>query len=214
MFTAEFSLETLYHAMYLAFVYSLLAFGASIYRQLLDDFSIQDIKLGEDMYFSYDPLMMLWMLSFVVFAGLFEWIALEWSEPRVELYCVPLMAMINAVQVYYRMSQQRLQIKTLGLVGRDVFEERFRVINYDQIHLVEVLQDPVWNVVMMYYTEHEDDTGKDVKIFRRRMTRRMLPKLVTALENKTTAKIFTSTSKRTPLPPNTDGEQLSGGYHD
>jgi hypothetical protein len=103
---------------------------------------------------------------------------------------MPLSLGINFVQFFYRMHQQRLQIKTLGMVGRNIFEEGWRLVRYEYIHLVEVETDPVWDTVILYYTEKEDATGKEVKESRRRMTHGMRKELVRTLEIRTQAKIF------------------------
>ena|GEM_PF-6568855 len=190
----NFDPRVLSYACFLAFIYALLALGASAYRQILDDFAAKDVKLGEDLDTSYDPFMMVILCGILALTALFTWIALAWSEARIELYVVPLCLLINFMQFYYRMHQQRLQIKTLGLVGRTIFEEGWRIVRYDNIHLVEVEQDPIWDTVVMYYTEKADATGKDAIEFRRRMTHRMRKELIEALEMRTSAKIFTKES--------------------
>jgi hypothetical protein len=189
------------HACFLAFIYALLALGASAYRQVLDDFAAKEVKLGEDLGISYDPLMMLILGGIILLVSVFTWTALAWSEPRIELYVVPLCLLINFMQFYYRMYQQRLQIKTLGLVGRTIFEEGWRLVRYEQIHLVEVEPDPIWDTVVMYYTDKADATGKEVKEFRRRTTHRTTKELLEALETRTEAKIFRNervATKKTP----------------
>lgn len=190
----NFDPRVLSHACFLAFIYALLALGATAYRQILDDFASKELKLGEDLDISYDPFMMVILSGILALTALFTWIALAWSEPRIELYVVPLCLLINFLQFYYRMYQQRLQIKTLGLVGRTIFEEGWSIVRYDHIHLVEVEQDPLWDTVVMYYTEKVEATGKDAKEFRRRMTHRMRKELVEALTSRTNAKIFTKES--------------------
>ena len=37
-----------YHALYVGFAYSMLAFGATYYRQVVDDLNLQEVSLGED----------------------------------------------------------------------------------------------------------------------------------------------------------------------
>ncbi len=190
----NFDPRVLSHACFLAFIYALLALGASAYRQILDDFAAKNVKMGEDLDISYDPFMMVILGGILALTVLFTWIALAWNEPRIELYVVPLCLLINFMQFYYRMHQQRLQIKTLGLVGRTIFEEGWSVVSYENIHLVEVEQDPIWDTVVMYYTEKADATGKDAKEFRRRMTHSMRKVLLEALATRTSAKIFTKES--------------------
>jgi hypothetical protein len=187
----NFDPRVLAHACFLAFIYSLLAFGATAYRQFLDTFAAKDVKIGEDLDTAYDPILIAVLGVIVILIGLFTWIALAWNEARIELYVVPLSLMINFVQFYYRMHQQRLQIKTLGIVGRNVFEEGWRVVRYDQIHLIEVENDPVWDTVLMYYTEKDGDTGRDAKVFRRRLTHHARREFIPILEARTGAKVFT-----------------------
>lgn len=186
----NFDPRVLAYAFFLAFIYALLALGATAYRQILDDFAAKDVKLGEDLDVSYDPFMMVILGGIVMLMALFTWIALAWNEARIELYVVPLCLLINFMQFYYRMYQQRLQIKTLGLVGRTIFEENWRLVRYDQIHLVEVEEDPIWDSVVMYYTDKAEATGKDVLEFRRRLTHAARKELVEALQTRTDAKIF------------------------
>lgn len=190
----NFDPRVLSHACFLAFIYALLALGASAYRQILDDFAAKNVKMGEDLDISYDPFMMVILGGILALTALFTWIALAWNEPRIELYVVPLCLLINFMQFYYRMHQQRLQIKTLGLVGRTIFEEGWRVVGYENIHVVEVEQDPIWDTVVMYYTDKADATGKDAKELRRRMTHRKRKVLLEALATRTSAKIFTKES--------------------
>jgi hypothetical protein len=191
----SFDLLTFYHALYVAFAYSWLAFGATAYRQIIDNFSIKDsrlIKMGEDIYFTYDPLMMVWIASFVVLAIVSGMVAFVWmSFPHIELYCVPLGFMINIVQLWYRMKQQRLRVRTFGLIGRNIFEEGMRAIAYEHVHLIEVERDPIWSTVTIYYSdEAETEKKTDVKTLKRRILPRSLPKFLAMLEQKTTAKIF------------------------
>ncbi len=186
----NFDPKVLAYACFLAFIYSLLAFGATAFRQMLDEFAAKEVKLGEDLDTAYDPLMIGILCFIFSLILLFIYIALSWDEARIELYVMPLSLGINFVQFFYRMHQQRLQIKTLGMVGRNIFEEGWRLVRYDLIHLVEVETDPVWDTVILYYTEKEEATGKEVKEFRRRMTHSMRKELVRTLETRTTAKIF------------------------
>jgi hypothetical protein len=186
----NFDPKVLAYACFLAFIYSLLAFGATAFRQMLDEFAAKEVKLGEDLDTAYDPLMIGILCFIACLIVLFIYIALSWDEARIELYVMPLSLGINFVQFFYRMHQQRLQIKTLGMVGRNIFEEGWRLVRYEYIHLVEVETDPVWDTVILYYTEKEDATGKEVKEFRRRMTHGMRKELVRTLEIRTQAKIF------------------------
>lgn len=186
----NFDPRVLAYACFLAFIYALLALGATAYRQILDDFAAKEVKLGEDLDTSYDPFMILILSGILFLTALFIWIALAWNEARIELYVVPLCLLINFLQFYYRMYQQRLQIKTLGLVGRTIFEEGWSLVRYEQIHLVEVEEDPIWDTVVMYYTDKTNATGKDVLEFRRRLTHAARKTLVEALKTRTDAKIF------------------------
>ncbi len=197
--TTNFDLLVFWHALYVAFAYSWLAFGATAYRQYIDKYRFKDVdlmQLGEDIYYTYDPLMMYWIASFVLLAILFFFIGYIWTEEaRVERYAVPLGFTINTVQIAYRMKQQRLQIRTFGIFGRKIFEEDFRLIRYDQIHLIEVEKDPIWNIVTFYYTDPAAHDAREVHEYPRRVTGLILPKLLVTLEQKTTAKIFTKGEK-------------------
>ncbi|MCS6807710.1 MAG: hypothetical protein RML40_03365 [Bacteroidota bacterium] len=187
----NFDPRVLAYACFLAFIYALLALGATAYRQILDDVAAKDVKLGEDLDASYDPLMMVILGGIVLLAVLFTWIALAWSEARIELYVVPLCLAINFVQFYYRMHQQRLQIKTLGLVGRTIFEEGWRLVRYDQIYRVEVEHDPLWDTVIMYYADNSAHTfpTNDAGEFCRRLTHTACKALIAALQARTNAEI-------------------------
>lgn len=192
--TTNFDLTIFWHALYVAFAYSWLAFGATAYRQLIDKFRLRDkdiTRLGEDIYFSYDPLMIYWIISFILLGILFFFIGyVWWHEARIELYAVPLGFGINTVQLLYRLGQQRLYIRTFGIMGRNIFEENFHLLLYPQIHLIEVQRDPVWSTIILYYTDEADTTNRTVHVFRRRVTVFVLPKLLQILQQKTAATII------------------------
>lgn len=193
----RFDLMVFWHALFLAFVYCCLAMGATAYRQILDNIRIKEAdltRLGEDIYFCYDPLMAYWIAAFAALAVLFFFIGYVWSaEAYIERYVVPLAFLINIAQISYRMKQQRLRVRTFGFVGRSVMAEDFHTVLFAQIHLVEACKDPVWSTLILYYAAESDlEARGEVRRLKRRMTKRALAKTLATLRQKTDAKILTS----------------------
>lgn len=182
------------HALYVTLAYATLAIGATFYRQILDNSDVKEVKLGEDLLYALDPLNVLWVVILcVTFVILVVW-ALYAVPAVTKYYVIPLAVGVNIVQLSYRMRHQRLQVKTLGCIGRSLFEERFKAIRYNNIHVVDVEESAFWYIVIVYYTEQTSDTDRnkpdEVKEFHRRISRFALDGFLQAIRSGSDAKIF------------------------
>lgn len=173
------------HACYVAFVYALIAWGATFYRQFLDDLDVKEaVRLGEDLYFAYDPLGILLILVLCVFFCTFAALALYVFPLEVRYYVIPLAFGVNVAQLGYRYHRQRFVIKTLGMVGKNIYlERRFRVVPYRAVKSVEYIREPMWDVLILHFY----DTGSQGTLveMHRRFSRRMLGRVLHTIEQHT-----------------------------
>jgi hypothetical protein len=147
----NFSSIVLFHASFVALTYAMLAYGASVYRRIVDNLAERTVQLGEDIHFGYDPFVLyaLGVLSLLDIAFVY-FVVYILPEAEVQYYVIPLALTINITQIAHRMHYQRLQIKTKGLVGKNIFAEDFQLIPYEELYLVEVERDSLWNAVTFY----------------------------------------------------------------
>lgn len=172
------------HAGYVAFTYALVAWGATYYRQFLDDLDIKEaVRMGEDVYFAYDPLGILIILVLCVFFLTFAALALYVFPLEIRYYVIPLAFAVNIVQLVYRYHRQRLSIKTLGIVGKSVFDSKFRVAPYRAIKRLETQRDLLWNVLVIHFY----DTGNRGELMELhvRIFRQPFPRIISFIEANT-----------------------------
>ncbi len=144
----------LFHAFFVALTYAMLAYGASVYRRIVDNIAERAVRLGEDIHFGYDPFVLYCLgVLFILDLASAYFAVYILPEAEVQYYVIPLALTINITQIAHRMHYQRLQIKTKGLVGKNIFAEDFQIIPYDELYLVEIERDPLWNTVT-FYTAH------------------------------------------------------------
>jgi len=193
------------HACYVAFVYSLVAWGATFYRQFLDDLDVKEtVRLGEDMYFAYDPLGILLILVLCGFFCTFAVLALYVFPLEVRYYVIPLVFLVNIVQLGYRYHRQRFVVKTYGLVGKNIYlERRFRVVPYRAIKRVEFLREPLWDVLILHF--YESDSRGNLVEMHRRFSRKMLRRVLHTIEAHTGLRATERMAKKT-VQKDTAGE--------
>lgn len=193
------------HASYVAFVYALVAWGATYYRQLLDDIDVKEaVKMGEDVYLAYDPLGVLIVLVLCIFFLTFAALALYVFPLEIRYYVIPLAFVVNIVQLSYRYHRQRLLVKTLGIVGKSVFDSKFRVAPYRAIKRMAVQREPLWNVLILHFY----DTGSrgELAELHVRISKRSFPRIVSFVEANTglTAEELTKPKQHYDDPGTTD----------
>ncbi len=173
------------HACYVAFVYALVAWGGTVYRQFLDDLDAKEgVRLGEDLYFAYDPLGVSLILVLFVFFCTFAGLALYVFPTEVRFYVIPLAFAVNIVQLGYRYHKQRFIVKTHGLVGKNIYlERRFRVVPYRAIKQVEFLREPLWDVLILHF--YESDSKGTLVEMHRRFARNTLKRVLHTIESHT-----------------------------
>lgn len=178
----------LYHALYVAFVYSLLAFGATFYRKVIDELEVRQVRLGEDMFFAYDPMNAILLAGFFAALLLFTAIALFVVQPEVLFYVIPLALMINIIQIAWRAHSQRMIVRTLGVVGRSVFADKYRAVPYAAMQMVEIKDKGVWSELVVWYLP-DDSRPHTVATFRFRLRHGSAATLLRFIRNRSDAVI-------------------------
>lgn len=145
-----------FHALYVGFAYSMLAFGATYYRQVVDDLDLQEVHLGEDMFIAdMTPVIWLSVGSFFFVFCIFATIALLQSEGNIFLYVIPIACAINIAQLLLRAHHQRLLIKTQGIIVRHLLIEGNIPLAYDDVRRIYINEFVGWFIVH-FYTDNED----------------------------------------------------------
>lgn len=147
------------HALYVGIVYSCLAFGATYYRKIADDYEVRKLTMGEEIYSAYNPLALLGIAAFSSLFCIFAVVALLHDSPSLILYVLPIACAINILQFLIRARHQRVMIKSRGVVVRYLFKEGGIGIGYDTIMKVEAKKFGSWYIVR-FYDVTEKQTAK------------------------------------------------------
>lgn len=138
------------HALYVGFVYSMLAFGATYYRQIVDDIDLEEVRLGEDIFLGFTPVIWLSVGAFFFVFCIFTVISLLQSEGNIFLYIIPIACSINIIQLLWRARNQRLMIKTNGIVIRHLLIEGNIPIEFSVMAYVHISEYIGWFKVDFY----------------------------------------------------------------
>jgi len=138
------------YALYVAFAYGMLAFGATYFRNTLDARSRMAIAIGETLSYIVNPLTYILLGAILVIFCIFAIIALCLSTPTVLAYVFPLALFVNVIQVLYRASEQRSELCTKGLVLRPIFLGETVGIEYENLVRVEITPMMAWYKCQFY----------------------------------------------------------------
>lgn len=138
------------HALYVGFVYAVLALGALWYRQVIDDLAVREIRLGEDIYRAYNPLGWLSSGGFFLFFSIFAAVALGNPSPSIIIYVVPVAAAINVVQMTVRTFRQTIDLRTNGILIRYLLKDAPVGICYDNLIKIEIQRMGSWNHIRFF----------------------------------------------------------------
>ena len=138
------------YAIYVAFAYGMLALGATYFRNSLDARQRSEITMGETLLYVVNPVTYLLLGTILLLFCIFALIAMSLSTPTVLAYVFPLALFINAVQVLYRASEQRVEICTKGLIIRPMFLGETQSIEYEQLIRVEIVPTMSWYTCHCY----------------------------------------------------------------
>ncbi|GMV54111.1 MAG: hypothetical protein OKBPIBMD_00811 [Chlorobi bacterium] len=134
----EFNQQFFWHAFYVALMFALLLWGALAYRQIIDNLSVRKIRLGEDLLILADG----WGVVFLA-GALVVWLAITvqcfvFMKPAIYTYAIPMVLLVQLVQIALRVYFQRTRIRTHGILIRPVFLERYKAVDYNDILAVRI----------------------------------------------------------------------------
>jgi hypothetical protein len=138
------------YALYVVFAYGMLALGATYFRNTLDAKQRAEINVGETLLFVVNPITYLLLGTIFFLFCIFALIALNLSTPTVLAYVFPLALFINAVQVLYRASEQRVELCTKGLIIRPIFLGETQSIVVENMIRVEITPTMSWFKCQFY----------------------------------------------------------------
>lgn len=134
--STSFEWVTFLHGGYVAFVFGVLFFGALAFRQVLDNLAVQRLQMGEDLDSYLDAsvaigLLATWsslILLVIVFYGILP--------ATIYLYALPLILIVQCLQITLRTYFQRTLVKTRGIVVRSILFDAVKTANFDDIVVV------------------------------------------------------------------------------
>lgn len=196
-----------FHAVYVAFAYSCLAFGATIYRNIVDDMKLREISqkmlLGEDMHYYTDPFPIFAVGILAIFFVCTSVIVLQFPA-KVQTNVVPLAIAVNIVQIFWRARHQRMILRTNSIIGRKLLGDDIHVIQFDRLHVVDIERKGLYSYVTFLYeplgigerADAYDPRLPGGESYRRVVFSRSLVSLLEVIRTRTQAKIFEESSSK------------------
>ncbi|MBU3741321.1 MAG: hypothetical protein FGM24_03435 [Candidatus Kapabacteria bacterium] len=138
------STRIFFHAAYVAFAFGCLLFGALAYRQLLENMAVRRVKAGEDRrHFTSAPATWI-LIALLAFNGIVAMLCYNVDEPSIYMYALPLVLLVQNIQIALRIRFQRTVAKTKGIVVRSTLLERVRVAWYGEVIDIKFAYEPLW----------------------------------------------------------------------
>ena len=119
------------YALYVAFAYSILAFGAAYFREVADREKTLDIDIGE---------------TFIIFAFL----SVLQKSPSVITYVIPLAIFVNTLQILIRASFQKTAICVNGIQLRYMLKGGINRLKYNSLSKIQIEPFFVWHKVILF----------------------------------------------------------------
>ena len=153
------------NAMYVTFCTACIGFGALFFRKMVDDLELKQVQMGEELYLLFDPKAFVGIGIFVFFFCIFVFIlsmkedltheGTNMSAPGLVLLVVPMVLVVNMIQLYFRAKWQRLSVRTSGILIRRMLSEKMIQLRFSsQPMLVRVEREFLW-----FRLRFEDDEG-------------------------------------------------------
>ena len=132
------------YALYVAFGYASLSFGATYFRNALDEQDREKIDFGETLLYIVNPTSYALLGILFVFFCIFAITALSISTPTVLAYTFPLALFINVLQLLYRSAVQKSELCTRGVILRHLFLADSISVPYDEIVQLSITPTMGW----------------------------------------------------------------------
>jgi len=126
------------YALYVAFAYAVLAFGATYFSEIADRQKLVHMEIGETLVYAINASSYLLIGSILMIFIIFAFIASLLSTPGVISYVFPLAMLINALQLLLRASYQKVAISTRGVQFRYLFRDGRYRLRYDTLRSVHI----------------------------------------------------------------------------
>ncbi len=143
------------HASYVAFVFTVLLFGALAYRQVLDNADVRRLQMGEDRDSFLDgPAALLLGLGLLALVPVCIY-CYGIAGPSIYAYALPQVAFVQLLQLGLRLYFQRTLVRTKGLVVRSVLFDKVRPVPYADIVAVRLTAHKSWTHVVVSLPSEE-----------------------------------------------------------
>lgn len=169
----------LIHALYVAFVFSCLFFGALAFRQVLDNLTVKRLHMGEDRDGFVDAraiVLLGWMLPLALVVS----ILVQWGVGRATIfsYALPMILFLQVVQLTIRTLLQRTIIKTHGIIVRSVLFGEIQSAPFNNIIMVRFERSQFW--VSVYISLPSEQITFRIFLFSAEQLQRMIAASCTA----------------------------------
>lgn len=136
-----------FHGAYVAFAFAVLLFGALAYRQVLDNLDVRRMKFGEERasYVSAPGI----LVAVAVGMATVLMMGFLYSVPHesIFLYALPLILLVQTMQMFLRLIFQRTLLTTMGIIVRPALRAELRAMHYDRMITVSFRSERLWTAV-------------------------------------------------------------------
>ena len=138
------------YALYVAFAYSILAFGATYFREVADREKKLDIDIGETLIYAINASSYAVIITFLLFFFIFAILSLFQKSPSVITYVIPLAIFVNTLQILIRASFQKTAICVKGIQLRYMLKSGINRLKYNSLTSIQIEPFFVWFKVIMF----------------------------------------------------------------
>ena len=138
------------YALYVAFAYSILAFGATYFREVADREKTLDIDIGETLIYAINASSYVVSIIFLLFFIIFAFLSVLQKSPSVITYVIPLAIFVNTLQILIRASFQKTAICVNGIQLRYMLKGGINRLKYNSLSNIQIEPFFVWHKVILF----------------------------------------------------------------
>ena len=137
--STSFQWLTFLHGGYVAFVFAVLFLGALAFRQVLDNLEVRRLKQGEDLDSYLDAgvsiaLLAAWSILLILVIVVYGIL-----PASIYIYALPLIFIVQCLQLSLRAYFQRTLIKTQGIVVRSILFDSIKTARFDELVVIRLI---------------------------------------------------------------------------
>jgi hypothetical protein len=147
---------------YVAFAFACIMFGGLAYRQIIDMLDLRAEQTGEDLDLFLSAPGALILIVFGLLLIPIGWMCYGTASPTIWKYALPLIGMVQIIQLSLRLYFQRLRLRTRAIVIRFMLRSGCVVIRFDEIERIVTQRSMLWSTITIY---HRNNKASSFRIF-------------------------------------------------